>query len=58
MVQRLYSPEAYLERYFKVFESAEYLVRRAEICRKAGEGKRVPTLAYGLSLLTFIIGDP
>ena len=49
LVTRLYTPEAFLERYFKVFESAEYLERRAEICRKAGEGKRLPTLAYGLA---------
>lgn len=51
LVKRLYSPEAYLDRYFKVYESAEYLERRAEICRKAGEGRRLPTLAYGLALL-------
>ncbi len=51
LVRRLYSPEAYLDRYFKVFESPEYLERRAEICRKAGEGRRLPTLFYGLALL-------
>jgi len=50
LVRRLYTPEAYLERYFKVYESPEYLERRAEICRKAGEGKRLPTLWYGLKL--------
>lgn len=51
LVQRLYAPEAFLDRYFKVFESPEYLARRAAICRKAGEGRRLPTLAYGLALL-------
>ena len=51
LVKRLYTPEAFLERYFKVYESPEYLKRRAEICRKAGEGKRLPTLRYGLALL-------
>ncbi len=51
LVTRLYTPEAYLERYFKVYESPEYLERRAEICRKAGEGKMLPTLGYGLALL-------
>jgi radical SAM superfamily enzyme YgiQ (UPF0313 family) len=50
LVKRLYTPEAYLERYFKVYESPEYLERRAEICRMAGEGKRLPTLGYGLAL--------
>src|SRR5260221_503722 len=50
LVKRLYSPEAYLERYFKVYQSAEFLERRAEICRKAGEGRSLPTLGYGLRL--------
>jgi hypothetical protein len=51
LVQRLYTPEAFFERYFKVYESPEYLRRRAEICKKAGEGRRWPTLGYGLVLL-------
>ncbi len=51
LVRRLYTPEAYLDRYFKVYESPEYLERRAEICRRAGEGKRLPTLGYGLALM-------
>ena len=51
LVTRLYTPEAYLERYFKVCESKEYLERRAAICRQAGEGKSLPTLGYGLTLL-------
>ena len=51
LVKRLYTPEAFFDRYFKVYESPEYLQRRAEICRKAGEGKRLPTLGYGLALL-------
>ena len=51
LVKRLYTPEAFLERYFKVYKSPEFLERRAEICRKAGEGKSLPTLGYGLALL-------
>jgi radical SAM superfamily enzyme YgiQ (UPF0313 family) len=51
LVKRLYAPEAFLERYFKIFEYDGYLQRRAEICRKAGEGKSLPTLGYGLILL-------
>jgi radical SAM superfamily enzyme YgiQ (UPF0313 family) len=51
LVKRLYSPEAFLQRYFKVYEFPEYLRRRAEICRKAGEGKSLPTLLYGVALL-------
>jgi len=51
LVTRLYTADAYLDRYFKVFDSPEYLERRSEICRKAGEGKTLPTLSYGLALL-------
>jgi len=51
LLKRLYSPEGFFDRYFKVYESPEYLKRRAEICKKAGEGKRLPTLLYGLALL-------
>ena len=51
LVKRLYTPDAFFERYFKVYEFPEYLRRRAEICRKAGEGKTLPTLGYGLALL-------
>ncbi len=51
LVRRLYTPQAFLERYFRVFQFPEYVRRRAEICRKAGEGKTLPTLGYGLALL-------
>ena len=51
LVGRLYTPQAFLERYFRVFQFPEYLRRRAEICRRAGEGKKLPTLGYGLILL-------
>ena len=51
LVRRLYTPQAFLERYFRVFQFPEYLQRRAEICRKAGEGKTLPALGYGLALL-------
>lgn len=50
LVQRLYAPEAFLERYFTASRSEEYLRRRAEMCAKSGEGKSLPTLAYGLML--------
>jgi radical SAM superfamily enzyme YgiQ (UPF0313 family) len=51
LVRRLYTPAAFFERYFKVFRSKEHRRRRAAICAKAGEGKSLPTLAYGLILL-------
>ncbi len=51
LVERLYTPEAFFDRYFKVYDSPEYLQRRAEICKKSGEGKQIPTLLFGLALL-------
>jgi radical SAM superfamily enzyme YgiQ (UPF0313 family) len=51
LVQRLYAPEAFLERYFTVYQSAAYLRRRATICAKSREGRYLPTLGYGLALL-------
>ena len=51
LVKRLYTPQAFLDRYFKVYQLPEYLKRRAEMCQKAGEGKRLSTLSYGLALL-------
>ena len=50
LVKRLYTPEAYLDRFMKVYQYPEYLKRRAEICRKAGEGTFLATLVYGLAL--------
>jgi radical SAM superfamily enzyme YgiQ (UPF0313 family) len=51
LVERLYTPEAFLDRYLRVFELPELLRKRAEISRKASEGKLAPTLGYGLILL-------
>jgi len=51
LVTRLYTPQAYLERSSRAYDSESYVSRRAEICRKAGEGKRIPTLLYALALL-------
>jgi radical SAM superfamily enzyme YgiQ (UPF0313 family) len=50
LMQRLYSPSAFLDRYFRTYQMPEYLERRAEISRKANEGKFLPTLAYGMIL--------
>ena len=51
LVKRVYSPEAFLDRHFKIYESPTYVKRRAEICRKAGQGNSLSALAYGLVLL-------
>lgn len=51
LLTRLYTPQAFLERSARVSASDSYVRRRAAICRKAGEGKCLPTLAYGLVLL-------
>jgi radical SAM superfamily enzyme YgiQ (UPF0313 family) len=54
LLKRLYAPEAFLDRHFKVYQFPEYLQRREEICRRAGEGKYLPTLGHGLALLWFL----
>ncbi len=51
LVKRLYSPEVFLDRYFRVYRFPEYHRKRAEISKKANEGKTIPTLVYGLLLL-------
>jgi radical SAM superfamily enzyme YgiQ (UPF0313 family) len=51
LVRKLYTPEAFLERYFKVYRYPEYHQRRAEICKRANEGKTLPTLGYSVILL-------
>jgi len=50
LLERLYSPEAYLDRSCRVYESESYVSRRAEICRRAKEGGRLPTLTFALML--------
>ena len=51
LVSRLYTPEAFLDRYFRTYESyPEFRRRRAEISKKCGEGKALPTLGYGVIL--------
>lgn len=50
LLNRLYSPKAFLERYFQIFRIPEFRKRRAAICERANEGKFFPTLAYGLIL--------
>ena len=52
LVTRLYTPEAFFERYFSVYKNhPEFERKREEICERAGEGKTIPTLGYGLILL-------
>jgi hypothetical protein len=51
LVERLYTPEAFLERYFRVYRYPEYHRRRAHVSTLGGEGRFAPTLLYGLVLL-------
>ncbi|MEM7410763.1 MAG: radical SAM protein [Myxococcota bacterium] len=52
LVTRLYTPEAFFDRYFSVYKNhPEFERKREEICERAGEGKTIPTLGYGLILL-------
>ncbi len=57
LVKRLYTPQAFLERYFKAYDLPQYLEKRAEISRKASEGKFLPTLSYGVILLWKLVHE-
>ena len=50
LLRRLYAPEAFLERYFKIYEYPEFRQRRAAIVATAKEHKVLRTLVYGLIL--------
>jgi radical SAM superfamily enzyme YgiQ (UPF0313 family) len=50
LVKRLYTPEAFFDRYFAAYRFPEYHARRALISHKAGEGRFLPTLLYGVIL--------
>lgn len=52
LLRRVYAPEAFLERYFKIYQYPEFRQRRATIIVKANERKILRTLIYG-SILTW-----
>ena len=51
LLRQLYAPQAFLERYFRIYQYPEFRRRRAEIIDKANENKALRTLAYGLILM-------
>ena len=51
LVQRLYTPDAFLERYFRAYRYPEYHRKRAAISKLGGEGRFFPTLGYALMLI-------
>jgi radical SAM superfamily enzyme YgiQ (UPF0313 family) len=55
LLKRLYDPQAFFDRYFKTNEYPDFKRRRAEISKKANEGKALPTLLYGLLLLQRLV---
>jgi radical SAM superfamily enzyme YgiQ (UPF0313 family) len=50
LLNRLYAPQAFLERYFRIYQYPEFRERRMEISRKAKENKRTRAFVYGLIL--------
>jgi len=51
LLKRLYDPQAFFDRYFTVNDYPDFKRKRAEISKRANEGKALPTLLYGLILL-------
>jgi radical SAM superfamily enzyme YgiQ (UPF0313 family) len=55
LLKRLYDPQAFFDRYFKINDYPGFKQRRAEISERANEGKALPTLVYGLLLLRSLV---
>src|SRR5262249_15865147 len=51
LLHRLYTPQGFLERYFKTYQYPEFQRRRAEMFTKANERKATRALGYGLVLM-------
>src|SRR5258705_10008919 len=54
LLRRLYAPEAFLERYFKIYEYPEFRQRRAANFAKTTKHKGPKTLLFGI----IFIGKP
>jgi radical SAM superfamily enzyme YgiQ (UPF0313 family) len=50
LLHRLYAPQAFIERYFKIYQYAEFRRRRTEIVDKANENRKGRALVYGVIL--------
>ena len=50
LLQRIYAPQAFLDRYFRVFQYPEFRRRRMEIIHKANENKTARAFVYGVIL--------
>ena len=50
LLTRLYAPQAFLERYFRIYQYPEFRRRRVEILRKANEHRKTRALVYGIIL--------
>jgi radical SAM superfamily enzyme YgiQ (UPF0313 family) len=50
LLKRLYTPQAFLDRYFSIYQYPEFRRRRAEMFASAKENKAMHALAYGLIL--------
>ena len=50
LLKRLYTPQAFLDRYFRIYQYPEFRRRRAEMFANAKENKAMRALGYGLIL--------
>ena len=55
LLTRLYSPGAFFDRHYMAERFPDFNRKRAEMCSRAGEGKTLPTLSYGLIMLWKLI---
>jgi radical SAM superfamily enzyme YgiQ (UPF0313 family) len=55
LLSRLYAPQAFFERYFRIYQYPEFRRRRLEIARKASEDKKTRAFIYGTILACKLI---
>lgn len=50
LLKRLYAPQAFFDRYFRIYQYPEFRRRRGEIVCKANENRRMRAFVYGVIL--------
>jgi radical SAM superfamily enzyme YgiQ (UPF0313 family) len=55
LLKRLYAPQAFFDRYFRIYQYPEFRRRRQEIVCKAKENKKARALLYGVTLTTKLL---
>jgi radical SAM superfamily enzyme YgiQ (UPF0313 family) len=50
LLERVYAPQAFFDRYFRIYQYPEFRRRRLEMIRRANENKKARAMVYGIIL--------